>query len=216
MNSEGFFSAWEGVVLIPFIDERRLLSAIDSLDTPSVAAQLAPAGSGGVLPPLSASEQARNERYGPELVLEFDPSNTAEVVASPWLGEEEGGGGSVSAAPAAFVRRFPPIVGACSKVTLFTLPTHSRPTTAVAAAAAADSKQQQAAVHPAIAVSGDFEARPLKGWVQPIAGHPSLHFLPLTGKLSKVCVVLLLALCCAVSLIVSCVRCARCAVLCCQ
>lgn len=66
IDMNGKRSPWEGIALIPFIDEKRLLKAVHSIDDKR----------------LSDAERLRNHRYGDEYLIEYDISNK-ENVPSP-------------------------------------------------------------------------------------------------------------------------------------
>ena len=59
VDMNGKRNAWEGIALIPFIEERRLLDAVSKLDHSR----------------LSMMEKLRNVRVGDEYIYEYDPDN---------------------------------------------------------------------------------------------------------------------------------------------
>ena len=59
VDMNGKRSAWEGIALIPFIEERRLLGAVSKLDSTR----------------LSTLEKLRNVRVGDEYIYEYDANN---------------------------------------------------------------------------------------------------------------------------------------------
>ena len=63
IDMNGKRSAWEGIALIPFIDESRLLRALGNISQSQ----------------LTESERIRNARYGDEYLLEYDENNKSTV-----------------------------------------------------------------------------------------------------------------------------------------
>jgi len=66
VDMNGKRSAWEGIALIPFIDESRLLRALQNIRQEQ----------------LTETERQRNARYGEEVIFEYDPTNTETIPPS--------------------------------------------------------------------------------------------------------------------------------------
>ena len=66
VDMNGKRNPWEGIALIPFIEERRLLDAVHRIDATR----------------LSVTEKLRNVRVGDEYMYEFDASNTDSYPAT--------------------------------------------------------------------------------------------------------------------------------------
>ncbi len=175
VDMNGKKSAWEGIALIPFIEERRLLAALHSANQATTS-------------PLTASEHARNARVGHEHLIFYDASCRDSYAApSPAFAT------IFDLASRAVEWRLPAIpINAAAAASPADSAAAADVKSPISAALTVDQKQapssQQALTSIDSSNGGAFVPHLCPGVVTPYPGYPNLRILKAEGSLAAVSV----------------------------
>ena len=161
VDMNGKKNAWEGIALIPFIDELKLLEAINAVATHK----------------LTKEQLQRNIRFGNEYLFEYDENNR-DLVKPQYLPSMPN---IVDAHSRVSHFVLPPIpLNNNDKSSVLSATSHD--TTQLCDT---DIEQQQKAIVYNPALNGKFIPRPLPGCITPAPGYPNFMSLNVNGKLDR-------------------------------